>query len=99
MRGGVVSGGVGRRGLARWWAGPDGCVPTGAGSGIGRAVSLRLAREGASVAVADVDEAGAGETLRALPAGEHQAARVDVGCARSVEELMRGLQVGAEWVG
>ncbi|XP_015683836.1 estradiol 17-beta-dehydrogenase 8 [Protobothrops mucrosquamatus] len=65
---------------------------TGAGSGIGRAVSLRLAREGASVAVADVDEAGAGETLRALPAGEHRAARVDVGCARSVEELLRGLQ-------
>ncbi|KAL7975975.1 hypothetical protein Chor_011743 [Crotalus horridus] len=65
---------------------------TGAGSGIGRAVSLRLAREGASVAVADVDEAGAEETLRALPAGEHRAARVDVGCARSVEELMRGLQ-------
>ncbi|KAM3848446.1 (3R)-3-hydroxyacyl-CoA dehydrogenase isoform 2-T2 [Vipera latastei] len=65
---------------------------TGAGSGIGRAVSLRLAREGAWVAAADVDEAGAGETLRALPAGEHQAARVDVGCARSVEELLRGLQ-------
>ncbi|XP_058028312.1 (3R)-3-hydroxyacyl-CoA dehydrogenase isoform X3 [Ahaetulla prasina] len=65
---------------------------TGAGSGIGRAVSLRLAREGATVAAADVDEAAAGETLRALPPGDHQAARVDVGCAESVEELLRGLQ-------
>ncbi|XP_032094596.1 estradiol 17-beta-dehydrogenase 8 [Thamnophis elegans] len=66
---------------------------TGAGSGIGRAVSLRLAREGASVAAADVDEAGAAETLRALPPpGDHQAARVDVGCARSVEELLRTVQ-------
>ncbi|XP_060546201.1 (3R)-3-hydroxyacyl-CoA dehydrogenase isoform X4 [Pantherophis guttatus] len=65
---------------------------TGAGSGIGRAVSLRLAREGATVAAADVDEAGAAETLRAMPPGDHQAARVDVGCAESVEELLRGLQ-------
>ncbi|XP_026581834.1 estradiol 17-beta-dehydrogenase 8-like, partial [Pseudonaja textilis] len=65
---------------------------TGAGSGIGRAVSLRLAREGATVAAADVDEAAAGETLRAMPPGDHRAARVDVSCAESVAELLRGLQ-------
>uniref|UniRef100_A0A8C5S9B3 (3R)-3-hydroxyacyl-CoA dehydrogenase n=1 Tax=Laticauda laticaudata TaxID=8630 RepID=A0A8C5S9B3_LATLA len=65
---------------------------TGAGSGIGRAVSLRLAREGATVAAADVDEAAAGETLRAMPPGDHRAARVDVSCAESVAELLRGLR-------
>ena len=34
-------------------------VVTGAGRGIGRAIALRLAREGAGVTVADLDEANA----------------------------------------
>ncbi|MGH7373497.1 MAG: SDR family NAD(P)-dependent oxidoreductase [Candidatus Rokuibacteriota bacterium] len=37
---------------------------TGGGSGIGRATALRLARDGAAVAVADIDEHGARETVR-----------------------------------
>ncbi|XP_063152198.1 (3R)-3-hydroxyacyl-CoA dehydrogenase isoform X2 [Candoia aspera] len=65
---------------------------TGGGGGIGRAVCRRLAREGASVAIADRDEAGAAETLRSLPPGDHEAVRVDVGRAESVAELVDRLQ-------
>lgn len=39
---------------------------TGAGGGIGRAIALRLAREGCRVGLFDVDEAGANETASLL---------------------------------
>jgi len=42
------------------------CVITGAGSGIGRASALLFAREGGCVVVADVDKAGADETVRQI---------------------------------
>ena len=38
-------------------------IVTGAGSGIGRAISLLYSKEGASVVVADVDEKGGNETV------------------------------------
>ena len=38
-------------------------IITGAGSGIGRAGALIMAREGAHVVVADIDGANAGETV------------------------------------
>ena len=41
---------------------------TGAGSGIGRALALALTREGARVALADIDEAGLAETARQVQA-------------------------------
>ena len=43
-------------------------VITGGASGIGRALALALAREGADVAVADVAEAGMAETVAAVEA-------------------------------
>jgi 2-hydroxycyclohexanecarboxyl-CoA dehydrogenase len=55
-------------------------VVTGAASGIGRAIAGALAREGAHVAVLDVDEAGARATVAALErgGGRGSAHRVDI---------------------
>src|SRR3546814_10177988 len=43
-------------------------VMTGASSGIGRATAVALAREGARVAIADVDRAGLAETAKQIEA-------------------------------
>lgn len=43
-------------------------VVTGAGSGIGRATALALAREGARLSLSDVDESGGRKTLEAVEA-------------------------------
>ncbi|MCU0273000.1 MAG: SDR family oxidoreductase [Acidimicrobiales bacterium] len=60
---------------------------TGAGSGIGRAVTIRLAAEGASVLAVDIDDVRLAET-QALAAGQVAVRRVDVGdpqaCADAV---------------
>jgi 3-oxoacyl-[acyl-carrier protein] reductase len=53
---------------------------TGAGRGIGRAIALKLAAEGARVVVNDMDEGPAAETAEAVRAGGSQA----VVCAGSV---------------
>jgi NAD(P)-dependent dehydrogenase (short-subunit alcohol dehydrogenase family) len=43
-------------------------IVTGAGSGIGRAVAISYAREGAKVVVADIDEEGGKETVELIAA-------------------------------
>jgi NAD(P)-dependent dehydrogenase (short-subunit alcohol dehydrogenase family) len=54
-------------------------VVTGAASGIGRAVSLHLARDGYGVALVDVDVSGMNETLRSIgSAGVVDAFQADV---------------------
>ena len=48
------------------------CVVTGAGSGMGRAISLALAKEGAKVAVLDLNTAGVAETAALIRGGGAQ---------------------------
>ena len=61
-------------------------VVTGAGSGIGRATTLLLAREGARVLAADINGTAAEETA-ALAEGTVLAAEADVSAEAPVEEL------------
>jgi len=65
-------------------------IVTGAGSGIGRAVALGFAREGAGVVAADVDSTRARETAQAIEeaGGLALAAQVDVANRASVEALV-----------
>lgn len=66
-------------------------IVTGAGSGIGRATAIALGREGARVALADVDEAGgsdaSGDVERAGGVALFQ--RTDVGSTDDVRALVR----------
>jgi NADP-dependent 3-hydroxy acid dehydrogenase YdfG len=53
-------------------------VITGAASGIGRALAIRLSGTGSPVAIADIDEAGLKETERSLRASDSQSSMVRV---------------------
>src|SRR5690348_10445009 len=63
---------------------------TGAGSGLGRAVALRLASEGAAVACLDIVEDGAEKTAAVIAeaGGTGRAQRVDVSDPTSVTEAV-----------
>jgi NAD(P)-dependent dehydrogenase (short-subunit alcohol dehydrogenase family) len=64
---------------------------TGAGSGIGRALALACAAEGARVTCLDIDVAGVDETAAQIRSagGEAHAARCDVTSADDVEASLR----------
>jgi NAD(P)-dependent dehydrogenase (short-subunit alcohol dehydrogenase family) len=63
---------------------------TGAGTGIGRTIALELAREGAAVVVADIDEQGGPETVTQIEANDDRAAFVatDVTSTNDVQEMI-----------
>src|SRR5829696_4867919 len=63
-------------------------IVTGAGSGIGRAIALRLAAEGADVLVSDVDEAAAQAVAREM-GGETLVRKTDVTNPDEVEALVK----------
>lgn len=71
-------------------------IVTGAASGIGRAIALRLAREGARVALADVDPEAAGAVAAEID-GETLVHKTDVTRSADVEALVG--RVIAEWGG
>lgn len=62
------------------------CVVTGAGAGIGQAVSLRLARDGARLCLVDINE----DNLRQT---HHMAAQFGAECASHVVDVSAGEQV------
>src|SRR4051794_25121249 len=70
-------------------------VITGAGSGLGRAIALRFASEGASLVLGDVNEQGGQETVALLPPelrGRARFRRLDVtveaDCEAAVKEAV-----------
>ncbi|MGF1507336.1 MAG: SDR family NAD(P)-dependent oxidoreductase [Anaerolineae bacterium] len=67
-------------------------VVTGAGSGIGQAVALRLAADGANVVVADIDAQKADETRAIIEehGGSASAVETDVADEAAVAEMIAG---------
>ena len=68
----------------------SGALVTGAGSGLGRAIALRLAKDGANVVVSDISDEGGATTVDSIRAAGGKATfiQADVSDADSVEALI-----------
>jgi NAD(P)-dependent dehydrogenase (short-subunit alcohol dehydrogenase family) len=64
-------------------------VVTGAGSGIGRALTRALTQDGAHVAASDIDEKGLAETKAACPPGQVSTYQADVAGPRRGARMRR----------
>ena len=64
-------------------------IVTGGGSGLGRSIAVGLARAGAMVCIADIDEAAAQETLGMIQKELPKAAAMAVKCNVTSEESVR----------
>lgn len=66
-------------------------IVTGAGAGIGRAIAVALAREGASVVACDIDEETAQETSRIIKeeGGSSLPVRMDVRSSTGIDRAVR----------
>src|SRR5207248_6916432 len=73
-------------------------VITGGGSGIGRTAAFALAREGASIIVADVGEGGGRETVRLIEDAGSTAAFVHVDVTKR-DDLQRMVSFAQETFG
>lgn len=70
-------------------------VVTGSGSGLGKAIALRLAGEGASIIVADINEAAIDTAVREIEVvgGQARGYRVDAGKREQIQEFMNDTAV------
>ena len=68
-------------------------VVTGAGSGIGRALALQLAKDGAKLAISDINEKGLAETLQLCQSvgGAVLAQVTDVAKLNEIQELVKAV--------
>jgi 2-hydroxycyclohexanecarboxyl-CoA dehydrogenase len=64
-------------------------IVTGGAKGIGAGIAARLARDGCTVAILDVDQEGAESTAKELPSASAHAC--DVSSYQSVAEAVRGV--------
>lgn len=67
-------------------------IVTGAGRGIGEATARALARDGHTIALADLDLAGARRVAATLPGAGHEVFQVDVTDEASVETLFDAVE-------
>ena len=65
-------------------------IVSGAAQGIGRAIALRLGKEGATVAVVDINKAGAGKAAKAI-GGNAFAVGCDIGDPDAVAKLRKAV--------
>ena len=65
-------------------------IVTGAGSGIGKAIAIDFAKEGAKIAIADMNEENAGKVAATIESagGEAMVVKADVGFSKDVEALV-----------